>query len=370
MLYAFDLLELDGVPLVDLPLTERKRRLRTLLDAGNRAVRLSDDFDDGEALLAAAGEQGLEGVVAKRASSRYASGRRTRDWLKIKLHHEQEFVIAGYTRGTGHRADTFGALVLGENEGGRLRYVGNVGTGFGDAEIGQAAGAAEAAPPRRRRRSPSRRNCPGRVPQTCSGSSRGWSRRSGSASGPTTATSATRAISACATTRPREGREVTGDEPIASVVRRGKRELRLSNLDKPFWPEAGITKGDLLRYYRAVAPVLVPHLKDRPFTMRRYPDGAFGKVFFQKNAPTHMPDWIPTFHTLVTTRDKAPDRNSGSTCRWCNDELALLWMVNMGCIDMNTWYSRDRQARPPRLRPLRPRPDARHAVGRTRSRSR
>ena len=78
----------------------------------------SDDFDDGEALLAAADERGLEGVVAKRPSSRYASGKRTRDWLKIKLRHDEEFVIAGYTRGTGHRADTFGALVLGVNEPG------------------------------------------------------------------------------------------------------------------------------------------------------------------------------------------------------------------------------------------------------------
>ena len=74
----------------------------------------------------------------------------------------------------------------------------------------------------------------------------------------------------------------------------GKRVLKLSNLDKPFWPEEGITKGDLLAYYRDVAPVLVPHLKDRPFTMKRYPDGWNGKFFFQKDAPKHMPDWIPT----------------------------------------------------------------------------
>ena len=76
--------------------------------------------------------------------------------------------------------------------------------------------------------------------------------------------------------------------------RKGKRVLKLSNLDKPFWPDEGITKGDLLAYYRDVAPVLVPHLKDRPFTMKRYPDGWNGKFFFQKDAPKHMPDWIPT----------------------------------------------------------------------------
>jgi bifunctional non-homologous end joining protein LigD len=92
--------------------------------------------------------------------------------------------------------------------------------------------------------------------------------------------------------------------------------------------------------------VLLPHLRDRPFTMRRYPDGATGKAFFQKDAPAHMPDWIPTFHALVSTRESSPAK------KWIdfplvNDELALLWMVNMGCIDMNTWYSRvDKPDRP------------------------
>ena len=87
--------------------------------------------------------------------------------------------------------------------------------------------------------------------------------------------------------------EVQREEPFPTEIRKGKRVLKLSNLDKPFWPDEGITKGDLLAYYRAVAPVLVPHLRDRPFTMRRYPDGADGKAFFQKDAPTHMPEWIP-----------------------------------------------------------------------------
>jgi bifunctional non-homologous end joining protein LigD len=120
----------------------------------------------------------------------------------------------------------------------------------------------------------------------------------------------------------------------------------LSNLDKVFWPEEGITKGDLIDYYRAVAPVLIPHLRNRPFTMRRYPDGVSGKAFFQKDAPSHMPEWIPTYRALVSTRERP------ATKKWVdfplvNDELALLWMVNMGCIDMNTWYSRvDRSDRP------------------------
>jgi bifunctional non-homologous end joining protein LigD len=122
--------------------------------------------------------------------------------------------------------------------------------------------------------------------------------------------------------------------------------LKLSNLDKPFWPEEGITKGDLLSYYRRAAPALIPHLKDRPFTMKRYPDGWQGKFFFQKDAPRGMPDWIPTASIVVSTRDK-PRQKRRIEAPLVNDELALLWMVNMGCIDLNAWYSRiDKPNRP------------------------
>src|SRR5881227_449818 len=133
--YVFDLLELEGTPLVDLPLVERRKRLTELLDKRNRTVRLSEAFDDGVALLQAATEQRLEGIIAKRVDSRYLQGKRTRDWLKVKTHGEQEFVIAGYTKGTGRRASSFGSLVLGVYQADELVYVGNVGTGFNSKEI-------------------------------------------------------------------------------------------------------------------------------------------------------------------------------------------------------------------------------------------
>ena len=133
--YVFDLLELDGEPVVDAPFEERKERLRALLDARNPTVRFSDDFADGAALFEAAQERGLEGVVAKRSGSPYRPGRRTREWLKVKATNSDEFVVVGYTRGAGRREGTFGSLVLGVMEEGELRYVGNVGTGFDDAEI-------------------------------------------------------------------------------------------------------------------------------------------------------------------------------------------------------------------------------------------
>jgi bifunctional non-homologous end joining protein LigD len=345
--YAFDLLELDGDPLLDLPLTERKERLRGLLDRRYRGVQLSESFDDGDALLAAAAEQGLEGIVAKRPASTYKPGKRTRDWLKLKTHGRQEFVVAGYTRGSGRRADSFGSLVLGVNDVDGLRWAGNVGTGFDEREIRRLLAllrplhrdrSAFADVPRmpRVRKADVQWVEPRLVAEvefsewTHDGRIRHPSYKG------------VREDKAPAEVVP----ERAGAAPPPDVVRKGKRELRLSNLDKPFWPEEGITKGDLLSYYREVAPVLVPHLEDRPFTMRRYPDGAYGEAFFQKDAPKHMPDWIPTFRALVSTRD------SSRAKKWVsfplvNDELALLWMANMGCIDMNTWYSRvDKPDRP------------------------
>ncbi|TMM17663.1 MAG: hypothetical protein E6F97_12755, partial [Actinobacteria bacterium] len=115
--YLFDLLEVEGEPLIDLPLSERRKRLLKLLDRRNRSVQFSESFDDGRVLLAEAKKRQLEGVMGKRLDSRYLPGKRSRDWLKFKAHAEQEFVIAGYTKGQGRREGSFGALVLGAYEG-------------------------------------------------------------------------------------------------------------------------------------------------------------------------------------------------------------------------------------------------------------
>src|SRR5262249_14979424 len=145
----------------------------------------------------------------------------------------------------------------------------------------------------------------------------------------------------------KSAREVRREEPqLPPELRKGNRVLKLSNLDKVFFPDDGITKGDLLAYYRAVAPVVIPHVRDRPFTMKRYPDGIAGGHFFQKDAPQHMPEWIPTVEIEATTRDRAR-RTRTIRAPLVNDELALLWMVNMACVDLNTWYSRvDKPDRP------------------------
>ncbi|MEO8289576.1 MAG: DNA ligase D [Gaiellaceae bacterium] len=340
--YVFDLLELEGRPLIDLPLEERRAELARLLDRRNRTVRLSETFDDGAALLEAAREQGLEGVIAKKSGSRYEPGKRSRNWLKVKTHGRQEFIIAGYTKGKGRRAGRLGSLILAVKRGDELVYVGNCGTGFTEKEIDKLLARLR---PLERKSSPF-----GYVPKmpkvrkddivwvtpklVCEVEFAEW-----------THDGRLRAPSYQGLRDDKTSEEVRRERPVESEIRRGKRVLRLSNLDKVFFPESGITKGDLLAYYRDVAPVLVPHLRNRPFTMKRYPEGREGHFFFQKDAPKHMPDWIPTRAFRTTSRESREKRTINYPL--VNDDLALLWMVNMGCIDMNVWYSRvDRPERP------------------------
>ncbi len=341
---AFDVLEVEGEPLVGLPLVERRERLAGLIDPTRGAVQISDAFDDGETLYRAAQEQQFEGVVSKRADSRYEPGKRSRHWLKVKTHGRQELVVAGYTKGQGRRSGSFGSLVLGVQESGNLRWAGNVGTGFDDAEIERLLAKLE---PLRRDVSPFA-EVP-KMPKVRKGDVV-WVEPELVAEirfAEWTHDGRLRAPVYEGLREDKEAVEVRRErEAIGPEVRKGKRVLKLSNLDKPFWPDEGITKGDLLAYYRDIAPMLLPHLKDRPFTMKRYPDGWQGKFFFQKDAPKHMPDWIPTRPFEASTRDRPPKRRV-IDFPLVNDELALLWMVNMGCIDMNTWYSRvDKPSRP------------------------
>jgi bifunctional non-homologous end joining protein LigD len=340
--YVFDVLELEGKSLLDRTLEERRAELGRLLDRRNRTVVLSEAFDDGPSLLEAAAANRLEGVIAKKADSRYEPGRRSRNWLKVKTHGRQEFIIAGYTRGKGRRSKSLGSLVLAVNRGQGLEYVGNCGTGFTEKEIEKLM-----AKLRRLERADAPFDVVPKMPKVrkgdvvwvepklvCEVEFAEW-----------THDGRLRAPSYQGLREDKEADEVRRERPVETEIKRGKRTLKLSNLDKVFFPESGLTKGDLLAYYRDIAPALVPHLKNRPFTMKRYPDGRDGKFFFQKDSPKHMPDWIDRKAFRATSRESRQKRMI--TYPLVNDELALLWMVNMGCIDMNVWYSRvDKPERP------------------------
>ena len=127
--------------------------------------------------------------------------------------------------------------------------------------------------------------------------------------------------------------EIPTDRNTVRIMMDGGREVRLSNLHKPFWPELGITKGGLIQYYAAIAPVLLPHIHERAMVMKRYPHGWQGEYFFMKRAPAHRPDWVETC---------AIEHGSGSVIEFpiIQDLAALLWVINLGCIDLNPWYAR------------------------------
>ena len=338
---AFDLLELDGRPLVDEPLTSRRELLASIVRP-DAAVQVSPTFDDGDALLAACREQGIEGVVAKRAGSRYRQGARSPDWVKVKLSMRQEFVVVGWTPGEGSRASGIGALVLAVREGGELKHVGSVGSGLSGKELQDIrrllAGIERGSSPLREvpRLAKTRRAdvhwVEPRVVVEVEFAE--W-----------TSDGKLRAPVYLGLREDKAAEDVVGESvPFPDEITRGRRTLRFSNLDKPFWPEEGITKGDLLAYYRAIAPAVVPHLRGRPFTMKRYPDGWQGKSFFQKDTPKHAPDWLRTAPFPATSRE-------GETriidYAIVDDELSLLWVVSMGCIDLHTWTSRaDKPERP------------------------
>jgi bifunctional non-homologous end joining protein LigD len=357
--YVFDLLELDDEDLCALPWSERRARLEGLAPRGDGTVRVSEAFDDGEALLAAAQASGLEGIVSKRVDSPYRPGRRSPDWMKVKGRARQELLICGYTAGKGSRGSSIGALVLGYHRDGALVWAGNCGSGFTEEELRRLHRLLR----ERERPTPPFDEAP-RMPRVrrgevtwvepelvCEVAFAEW-----------TTDGRLRAPVYQGLRDDKAPSEVTREEPAAAAPFEAPpapppappadppapdgptpRRIRLSNLDKVFFAAEGITKGDLIDYYRQVAPVLVPHLRDRPFTMIRYPDGIEGEHFFQKDRPGHMPDFIPVA-PLPASSDP-----SSRVIRYplVNEPDALLWMANMGCIDMNAWYSRvDEPERP------------------------
>jgi len=315
--YLFDLLELERRPLIDQPLEQRREQLAELLVEGNPLVRLSAGFEDGAALLKAVVAQNLEGVVAKRLGSPYRPGRRTADWVKVKTRQDGEFLVLGWTAGQGSR-EALGALVLGEGDGDTLAWVGNVGSGLDERSIGELL----------RRMEPLRVAKPPldpvpKMPKTPARL--------------VTWIEPRLAVKVQFTERTRDGR-LRAPVFLGMAEERAPRRrsrVTLSNPDKVFFPDEGITKGDLFAYYEAVSDVVVPHLHDRPFTMLRYPDGIKGKSFFQKDAPSHLPAWVRT-HT-----------HDGIRYILVNDADTLAWVVNMGCIDLHPWLARrDRPDRP------------------------
>ena len=332
--FAFDLLYLDGYDLRHVALEKRRDLLRQVLTPGP-AIRLSDVFPGGEELLEAAREHGLEGIVAKHAPSIYES-RRSREWLKIKLVAEQEFVIGGFTQPQGDR-DYFGALVLGIHSDGELRWVGNVGTGFDQKLLAglhaQLQPLITPACPFAERPKPDRGITWVKPELVCQVKYANWTpdnrlrapvfvglRNDVPAPGVVR-----EAVHPVATEQ--AGNLLPGSPKEATLAIDGH-ALKFTNLAKLYYPGDAVSKRDVLNYYAAVADLILPHLRDRPLSLKRYPNGIREPFFFQKDTPGTYPGWLRT--ELIDDIHYV----------FAGDRASLLYLVNLGCIDHNPAMSR------------------------------
>jgi bifunctional non-homologous end joining protein LigD len=362
---VFDLLRDGARSLTALPLAERRQRLEAAVPAGAETgvLRLAPQVaGDGGALLAQAQAEGWEGLIVKDARSPYREGQRTREWRKMKLVKQQEFVVGGWTEPRRTRA-RLGALLLGvpEGKGGRLRYVGHSGSGFSEKElerVGRLLAARETAtcpfaetPPSNERPHWVRPELVAEVKFT------GWTDE-GVLRHPTylglrdDVVAADVRIEGPAPARP-PARAAAPAAPVPAARARGHLAeallelergpgggrlvlpdggaLDVTNLGKPLWPALGLTKGDLLRYYVAVAPQLLPVVRDRPLVMRRSPNGVDRPSFYQHRAPDDVP---PGVRVEVVPGDDVERRLIGGAL------ATVLYMAQLGAISQDPWLSR------------------------------
>jgi len=373
LFYAFDLLYRDGFDLRGVPLDQRKALLEASLYPVDR-VKVVDTFaEDGVMLYTAAKDAGMEGVVAKRRDSRYETGKRTDAWLKIKATQSDEFVVGGYTAGSGSREKTFGSLVVGYYKPGasKLTYVGHAGSGFDDRTLLTMY---ERLKLLRTDESP----FDDEVPKF------GMWRRPGKAEGPVTwvkpdlvaqvkfaertSDGILRApvymglrddkaardvgeievVGPPALTPPDQTQAASESNELVDELQHHKGEklvlkveghdIAFSNLNKVFWPAHGdqraLTKRDLVIYFARVAPYLLPHLHDRPLTLVRFPNGIHGGHFYQKH-------WEQPLGSYVETVWLYSDQNKGDGEYLLGNNLAtLLWLGQIADIELHTWYSR------------------------------
>ena len=333
VMYAFDLLHLAGRDLRPLPLGQRKELLREILPPVG-PVRFADHIEEsGEQLFAAAEERQLEGIVAKRASSAYRTGMRSRNWVKIKIPRIDNLVIVGWQAGNGNRA--LGSLLLAWLQDGELTYAGNVGSGLNQEVSSELQNqfarltaahaefsAGDLAVPK---------NAHFVRPQLVARVRYTEVTTRGSLRQPVfLGLEATADWRECQSPRGGDSGVANAEklEQLAEEPATAPTIPTRTNVEKIFWPEDGYTKGDLLDYYEAAWPHIAIYLKDRPTVLTRYPDGISGKSFFQRNAPEFAPEWVTTA------------RIEDTEYIVCNDLATLMYVINLGCIPLHMWSAR------------------------------
>lgn len=346
--FVFDLLAFDDFDLRPLPLDTRKSILARLI-RGEGPVRYCDDVrTSGKAFYRAVSEAGLEGMMAKRRESPYR-GARSSDWLKIKCPLVRRFVIGGWTDPAGSRS-CFGALLLGlYDANGELRFVGKVGSGFSGDSLRnlhrlmheRARKASPFASPR-----PSESPIPRRAhfcaPELVCEVRFAEVTNDNSVRHPSFLKLVPKADPGrCRYEHPfgvgvaeLEAQPLAPEVPERRAAPRKPAVVAITNADKVFWPAERYTKGDLVAYYRSIAPWMLPYLKDRPVMLVRYPDGIEGKRFVQKDAPDYVPGWIRT--------ERIYSEDSGREISFfiLESAEALAYVANLGAIALHVWSSR------------------------------
>lgn len=340
--YVFDLLYLNGHNILGFPLLKRKELLDNFFEkySFNNVKKMSFQKGRGRELFNDLSSKGYEGIIAKDPGSTYLSGRRADTWLKIKSLKIQEAVICGYTMPQGGRK-YFGSIILGLYSKGELKYIGNCGTGFNDNSLKELHDKFEIF---------KTENCPFReVPKFS------WAKGNPTWIKPELVANikflewsdeeVMRSPVFMGLREDKEPEQVINESSIADnkVNHEGEKEktitvsgknLKLTNLNKVFWPGEGYTKGDLINYYSGISRYILPYLRDRPQSLNRHPNGISGKNFYQKDMDIEeIPSWIKTVPLFSKTN------NADIDYLICNNEATLLYMANLGCIEINPWHS-------------------------------
>ncbi|MBA3237919.1 MAG: DNA ligase D [Parachlamydiaceae bacterium] len=361
--YVFDLLWLNGYDLTQAPLQSRLSLLKQILPLQD-FIRMSDRFEMPVSdFLKAAKELGLEGMMAKKADSLYKPGIRGNEWQKIKVHKRHEVVIGGYTINE-KSPKLFSSLLVGIFKNDVLEYTGKIGTGF-SLKVQKELMAlfkplvTDKCPfsfmpdinkPSRFRPNPPKASAVWLTPQLVCEVSYIELTEDGIMRHPSF--EGMREDKNADEVQEEIADEVTSPANIKQImpIKKGERrtllnpkeesqtkiikghELKFNNLSKVFWPDEGYTKRDLLNYYYQAASYILPYLKNRPQSLNRFPNGIFGESFYQKDVTNRSPDWVLKFpyHT-----SDGKDKNFLIV----QDEADILWMANLGAIEMNPWNS-------------------------------
>jgi bifunctional non-homologous end joining protein LigD len=347
--YVFDLLWIDGLNIMNEPLQLRREILRQLMPESG-TIRYSDHIDDiGTEFYEIARKNNLEGIVAKRKDSVYTPDFRAKTWLKIKVEQRHEAVICGYTR----KKDTdrlFSSLILGIYEAGKMKFIGQTGTGFTEAMQEELM---------HKMKPHITKKLPFDEKPSIPGSDIVWLNPFLVCEVKYTELTSEGLMRHASFQGLREDKaafelnneeEQDTDEVLEDVqeeetelidsskesqaVSIDGHELKLTNLKKLYWPKERITKGEMLKYYFDIADYIMPYMKDRPQSLNRFPNGINGESFYHKNVGGKVDKWLKTFKRFSESTAEPKD------FLICTDAASLIYMANLGCIEMNPWHSR------------------------------